>query len=475
MPKSIEEIAREEGMLPPPLGEPDIDATLPNTLRFKWDQPTPLRIRAEQIWKDRQGIHCWLTFHTHDNGTIYGPTRVNLQSASAIASLRRELRDRETQDWASYIQKITEATYLHLQNSGETLTAATYVPKPEPPWLVWPFVKAGLVSTTFADGGSGKSTLYTAVCLSGAAGISVVPGLRVTKAFPTLYVDFEASPDDVIGAAVMLAKAANLPDGWQERFMYRRYGGSLSEHSESIQRIVSEYGVELAIIDSLVGSAGSDPNDAETARAFFSSANSLPGCAVVGLTHISKESKGKSQSPLGSVMYRNLPRIVWNMKRDDDSNTVGLYPNKINSLGEKPVAFALTLEVTETGMRYQAADIGAVATLAAETGPTAQIVTLLTGTTMTVAEIAAELAPMKDTVIRSTLNRGRGKRFIQHAGAGAWGLMEKAGDTGETLSHPPVRGADVSTPDRNALRNVSTDVSVEEKEVTKQQGYDDPI
>ena len=90
MPKSIEEIAREEGMLPPPLGEPDIDATLPNTLRFKWDQPTPLRIRAEQIWKDRQGIHCWLTFHTHDNGTIYGPTRVNLQSASAIASLRRD-------------------------------------------------------------------------------------------------------------------------------------------------------------------------------------------------------------------------------------------------------------------------------------------------------------------------------------------------------------------------------------------------
>ncbi len=435
----IDRIMSEEGFVPPAIPVPQIDASLPNTIKFTWPAPS-VSIKAESIWKDRQGIHCLLSFWTEDNGVILGPERINLQSTSAKGALLRQLREREERPWAEYLQHVVWLTSEHLKNDGETLTAASYTPKPEPPWLVWPLVKADVVNMCFADGGAGKSTLYAAVCLSGAAGQSVVPGLRVSEAFTVLYVDFEASADDVIGAADMLAAGAGLSPGWRGRFVYRRMGGSLADNIETIQRIVVEHDVKLVVIDSLIGSAGSDPNDAETARVFFAASNSLPGCAIVGLTHVSK---GSEDSPLGSVMYRNLPRIVWQMKRDEDSDTVGLYPNKINTLGERPQPFALSLLTSEESMRYVSANMSELPSLSVKMKISDQMAHLLRHGAMSVDDIAKELGKPTGT-IRKTLSREQGKRFIHNATTGEWGSL-RTEDDGATERLPPVRGATVAS------------------------------
>ena len=461
MVKSVDQIMGEEGIVPAAIPKPDMDASLPNTIRFSWPD-TKVTIRAEGIYKDRQGVHTFLTFWTQMNGVIYGPTRLNLQSSSGKTDLLRQLRDREPHSWAEYLQHVVYETYEHQRNDGETHTAASYTPKPEPPWLVWPLVKADVVNTCFADGGAGKSTLYTAVCVSGAAGQSVVPGLRVDSEFSSLYVDFEASPDDVIGTAHSLARGSQLPDGWQERFIYRRMGGSLAENIEVIQRVVVEYDVKLVVIDSLVGSAGSDPNDAETARVFFAASMSLPGCAIVGLTHVSK---GSEDSPLGSVMYRNLPRIVWQMKRDEDSNTVGLIPNKINTLGDRPKPFALNLETDDNSIRYVSADMAAVPTLSKKLSLPDRIAALLRDGALSVQGIADELEE-KEPNVRTTLNRGKNKRYVQNVATGTWGLMahnteeetiSNSGDEGITLGGA-FRPPDVMTPADNTLYNNGEDV-----------------
>ena len=453
MAKSIDEIMAEEGIVPAAIPKPTMDTTLPNAIKFSWPD-SKVTIRAEGIYKDRQGIHTFLTFWTQMNGVIYGPTRLNLQSSSGKTDLLRQLRDREPHSWAEYLQHVVFETSEHLRHDGETHTAASYTPKPEPPWLVWPLVKSDVVNVCFADGGAGKSTLYTAVCVSGAAGKSVVPGLRVDEVFSSLYVDFEASPDDVIGTAHALARGSNLDPAWQERFIYRRMGGALAENIEIIQRIVVEFDVKLVVIDSLVGSAGSDPNDAETARVFFSASSSIPGCAIVGLTHVSK---GSEDSPLGSVMYRNLPRIVWQMKRDEDSNTVGLIPNKINTLGERPKPFALNLEINETSIRYVSADMASVPTLSKKLSMSDRIAAVLRGGALEVQEIAEEL-DVKEADVRTPLNRGKNKRFVQNVVSGTWGLMahnteeetpSESEEEGVTQMPPPVRGADVTTPVHN--------------------------
>jgi hypothetical protein len=323
-------------------------------------------------------------------------------------------------------------------------------------------VKSDVVSTCFADGGAGKSTLYTAVCVSGATGKSIVPGLRVDEVFSSLYVDFEASPDDVIGTAHALARGSNLDPAWQERFIYRRMGGALAENIETIQRIVVEFDVKMVVIDSLVGSAGSDPNDAETARVFFSASSSIPGCAIVGLTHVSK---GSEDSPLGSVMYRNLPRIVWQMKRDEDSNTVGLIPNKINTLGERPKPFALNLEINEDSIRYVSADMASVPTLSKKLSMPDRIASVLRGGALSVQGIAEEL-DVKEADVRTPLNRGKNKRFVQNVVSGTWGLMahnteeespSESEEEGVTLM-APVRGASVTTPVHNVTHNTDEDV-----------------
>ena len=450
--KSIDEIMAEEGIVPAAIPKPTMDTTLPNSIKFSWPD-SKVTIRAESIYKDRQGIHTFLTFWTQMNGVIYGPVRLNLQSGSGKTDLLRQLRDREPHSWAEYVQHVVFETSEHLRHDGETHTAASYTPKPEPPWLVWPLVKSDVVNTCFADGGAGKSTLYTAVCVSGGAGKSIVPGLRVDEPFSSLYVDFEASPDDVIGTAHSLAKGSNLDPAWQERFIYRRMGGALAENIETIQRIVVEFDVKLVVIDSLVGSAGSDPNDAETARVFFSASSSIPGCAIVGLTHVSK---GSEDSPLGSVMYRNLPRIVWQMKRDEDSNTVGLIPNKINTLGERPKPFALNLEINEDSIRYVSADMASVPTLSKKLSMPDRIASVLRGGALSVQGIAEELG-VKEADVRTPLNRGRNKRFVQNVATGTWGLMahnteeETPSESEEEGVTPmaPVRGASVTTPVHN--------------------------
>jgi len=449
---SIDEIAREEGLEPPTVPEPTMDASLPNTIIFSWETPQT-RIDVEGIRKDRNGVHCFLTFWTGNNGIIYGPTRLNLQSATGKTDLIKQLRDREPRSWAEYIQHVVYLTSKHLRDDGETLTAATYKPKPQPAWLLWPLIKAEMVNTCFADGGAGKSTLYTALAVSGAAGQSIIPGVQVDEPFTSLICDFEASPDDVIGAAHALARGAGLSDAWRERFIYRRFGGSLADNIETIQRIVVKHDVKLVVIDSLVGSAGSDPNDAETARVFFSAASTLPGCAVAGLTHVSK---GSEDSPLGSVMYRNLPRVVWQMKRDEDSDTVGLYPNKINTLGEKPKAFGLSLETRDGWMRYVPADLGSAPSLSRKLSVSERIANLLRQGEMSSDDIANELGIATGT-IRQTLNRHKGNRFTQNATTKTWGLL-KSEETDATGPRVP-KGPGLSRPQPATVARQSVSVA----------------
>jgi len=460
MVKTPAEIMEEKGLVPAAIPKPSMDTSLPNTIRFSWPDEQ-VTIKVESIWKDRQGIHAWLTFWTQTNGVILGPERLNLQSHSGKTPVLKALRDREPRSWAEYLQHVVWETSEHLKNDGVIHTAASYTPKPEPPWLVWPLVKADVVNTCFADGGAGKSTLYAAVCVSGAAGHSIVPGLNVSETFSSLYVDFEASPDDVIGAAHALAKGAELADGWQERFIYRRMGGSLAENIEAIQRTCVEFNVKLVIIDSLVGSAGSDPNDAETARVFFAASMSLPDTAIVGLTHVSK---GSEDSPLGSVMYRNLPRIVWQMKRDEDTNVVGLIPNKINTLGQRPKAFALELETIGDAIRYVSTDMATVPSLSVKLKLPDRITALLRNGSLDLDSIADELDAKKANVT-TTLNRGRDTRFEQNAATGTWRnhpnfLAQESGEEGIT-STAPVRGADVIPTEDNkpiTTNNVISDV-----------------
>jgi len=461
MVKTPAEIMEEKGLVPPPIPKPDMDSSLPNTLRFSWPD-SGITVRAESIWKDRQGIHCWLTFWTQENGVILGPERLNLQSHSGKTPVLKALREREPRSWAEYLQHVVWQTSEHLKDTGETHTAASYTPKPEPPWLVWPLVKADVVNVCFADGGAGKSTLYTAVCVSGAAGRSIIPGIRVGEPFSSLYVDFEASPDDVIGAAHSLARGANLPNGWQERFIYRRMGGALAENIETIQRVCVEFNIKLVIIDSLVGSAGSDPNDAETARVFFAASMSLPDTAIVGLTHVSK---GSEDSPLGSVMYRNLPRIVWQMKRDEDTNVVGLIPNKINTLGDRPKPFALELITNDNAISYASTDMATVPTLATKLSLPDRIAALLRDGSLSSDGIIAELGmgSEKDAAkVRATLSRGKNisKRFEPVPGTDAWRntTPQESGEA-DVTSTAPVRGADVTTPVDNTLQNVTNDVT----------------
>ncbi len=93
------------------------------------------------------------------------------------------------------------------------------------------------------------------------------------------------------------------------------------------------------------------------------------------------------------------------MKRDEDSNTVGLIPNKINTLGQRPKPFALNLEINEDSIRYVSADMASIPTLSKKLIMADRIAAVLRGRVLKVEEIAEEL-DVKEADVRTPLNRG---------------------------------------------------------------------
>jgi len=81
----------------------------------------------------------------------------------------------------------------------------------------------------------------------------------------------------------------------------------------------------------------------------------------------------------------------------------------------------------------------------------------LRGGALSVQGIAEELG-VKEADVRTPLNRGRNKRFVQNVGSGTWGLMAHNTEDEPTHSESeeegvtpmaPVRGASVTTPVHN--------------------------
>ncbi len=395
-----------EGM-PPPTTERDALGRL----HMEWPEHK-LRVRADHILRVRGGIQAQVTLSRNGRSPV-APFRLNVHSISTrkliVTDLRRHFGGL---DIAGLVEHICREV-AEYNESSDAVTAATFKPAPEPEWLVWPVVKEGVVNVLFGDGGSGKTMFWVAVCVSLAAGASIIPGIRVKEALPILYADFETGPDDIIRAAHMFGEGAGLlPEAWSERFIYRRFSGNLESNIDAMQADIGRFGVRLAVLDSLIACASGDPNDAETARIFFASASALPGCSVVGLTHISKDSK-KKDSPLGSVMYRNLPRVVWMSQMDAGDNAVGFFPNKVNTTGPRPQEFFLTLDESDGGLTYRSVSEDEAPGLTGKLSAAKQIFSVLQHGALHLTEIYAVLPHLSEGTIRMALHRKtKAPRFI---------------------------------------------------------------
>jgi lambda repressor-like predicted transcriptional regulator len=399
------------------------------------------RIRADS----RSGVTCWLYVETSTLGRIYGPATFN--PLAARSTVRRELQDRDEQDWGGILNAVSTVIVEGIDESAELIDVTKHVASSDLPWLLEPYLREGAPTLIYGDGGEGKSTWAIAALLSLVTDTKVLPGVTVHKTGAVLYLDWEDEADSFTRSVSAVAAGAGItvPAG---KFLYLRMAGPLEHQVDMVEKYITDHGVIAVVADSLVAAAGGDVNESEAARMYFGAMRQF-GVASIGITHMSKDKKNNDK-PFGSVYYWNYARAVWFMQKvqesGDNESEIALFHKKANA-SDLQVPRSYKVDFSNDQIKYLTANIQSTPKFAKQTGARAQVIGVLHKGSKTLSEISEETG-LKSNTVANVLSRGT-KHFTRVVGGG-WGLLTNLPDTAvrptpEIDSHSlPPKGESVS-------------------------------
>lgn len=328
-------------------------------------------IKAAQLSRSRGELHGEITVTMQLPGSRSADghlhqAHMNLSSAETRSRLAKMLAIRANTngdvDWVDILENFCRAV-LSAEREGEPIIRVGTLPvPPEPPWRLDPILLQSEPVILFGEGGVGKSTLAAAIGVSVETGVALIPGWIPRKA-PVLYLDWEADRYAINSRVRGVAMGLNLPG--PASIMYRPCYGPLHRQVEPIIDAVAEHEPGLIIVDSmgLALGTGSDGGDAsETAiklfGAFRAMTVALPGCAILGIHHISKSeagAEGKPAKPYGSIYHENAARATFEMRQGSDGG-LALYNGKANNHAKLPVMALRVVHGDDGSIRYERLD-----------------------------------------------------------------------------------------------------------------------
>lgn len=320
---------------------------------YLWPQRN-LQITLRGI-REHAGELSGMVFVTHLNGTasVLAPSRLNLgaprsrtELAGRLAGCREPKLSKE--DWNTCIELVCDWTY-HAHEKGEPVVdLAQHTPAAGGGrWLVEPLLRRGEMNVLVADGGTGKSTLAGALAFSVMTGVPLWNGAPPTEARRALYLDWESTPDE---HAPRLAALAAGYDVETPSLLYRSNYRALADDAAWLRRTVAENEIGFVVVDSAVPASDDEINDTRAPRQLHSALRSLgPDVTPLVLAHMTKADAEKSTGRakmLGSGMYDNLARNIWEVRKSEmagEQHVLGLFHRKgNNSQLRRP--FALSIE-----------------------------------------------------------------------------------------------------------------------------------
>jgi putative DNA primase/helicase len=409
---------------------PVIDSSIANRRVIRWGTED-LVCDLSRIYSAREGVTCWIKFSTSAKGKLYGPIRLNLLSSSARDSLVRQLNRRSEKNWTLILDQITSLVTDSMDEQSESYDMRKYqLSGIDTSWCIKPMASKGVGNIIFGAAGQGKSTFVLALMLSKATGRPFVPGIVIDEPGAVMMLDWEDTPDAFYKTCSALLAGAGID--WQDVICdvrYHNFAGPLQDQVDIIQREVSEYSIELLVVDSLVASSGMDANDAESARIYHQIIGGLgENITAIGVTHIAKS--GNESNSFGSVYWDNLSRNNWLLAREeeelvDNSSVIALTHKKSNRTSlMKPIGYKVGYETDGDGQAtkiwYEDADLALTETLSKKLSTTDQILSLIRDIAMAPGDIAEELG-MKTNTVRQALLRARDRGgLVTLNSAGQW-------------------------------------------------------
>lgn len=352
----------------------------------------------------------------------------SFQSRASMAKYLSDLHDGDTQEpipWDDIINQICDLT-LKLYHAVGEIREIRADSKVKPlKYLVCPILPFGVPTIIFGKPGSGKS--YIAVLLALVVqepfcGDSL--GLfALNKPVKALYLDFEFNESDLEVRWPALSKGFGKH---QKSIHYLPCQVPLFEMANSMRKEIINGGYKLLILDSLLGAAGGNPNEAEPVLRLMNYLKSFGGVTALIIAHTSKGQTNGRKSTYGSVFYEAYARSVWECRSKqepgEDVSVISLYHRKVN-MSRKELPIGLKWTFNEDSITVVRCDLPKSKAADSSTKAT-QIIDLLNSKGRRKAKaIATELGePDNEESIRGTLKRMQKKGEVQHYDDGTWGL-----------------------------------------------------
>lgn len=413
--------------------------------RFVWDYGprTALHVIVGNV-REHSGDLSAVVRVNYVNGRtmpLIAPSRLNLVAPRSRSELAGHLAKRDAvpgvdaEEWRDVIETACLQTFA-LWERGDAFIDLGDEPAPDS-WggreLIKDFLPAGETTVVFADGGSGKSSLAAALCLSLVTGQTLIPGLAPVERARSLYLDWESNKHEHSRRLHSLGAQAGI-DGIPNGILYRTNYRAFAEDLGAFRREVAQQSIGFVVVDSAVPAAGDDIKDTAAPRQLFNGLRALGDDVTrLVLAHMSKaeaEKESGRSRVMGSVMFENLARSVVEVRVSDHAGpnelVTGLFHRKFNG-GRLREPFALRLTFGPHGqpLGYERVDLRDYPDLEDRLPQRRRIEDLLSSGARTTREVADALGITVDAASKALR---RSEHVIQLSAGGGrgntarWGL-----------------------------------------------------
>ena len=400
-----------------------------------------IRITLDRITRKADSLGAIVrVFHRlveEDNPDHWRPLiatrRINLYSDSAMKTFASSLKTRfKTVKWPELLDHVVICGEEFEVNSDAFLNLRDLEPQGPTQYLLERFVERGQHTLVHGQGGTAKSLLGLAMAISVASSETIVPGISpFSIKSNALYLDWETTSEDHRSRMQKLCGAVDIPE---PDLFYRKMEGPLSDYIDVIREKVLKDSIELVVIDSVGLAAGGDVSETAVGLHYMRTVRAIPA-AILSITHNPKD----NDSVIGSVYFRNAPRYVFSLEKDQETNldeiSIALIHTKSNNsklFQARGYRVRYDNERDEYGNEYATAisyhreDVQATPSLARSTSQREQIIGLLKSDgPQSYQQIADHLDRTTDH-IRPLMNRELKKESPAWGEfEGTWGLLDR--------------------------------------------------
>ena len=356
---------------------------------------------------------------TYDDGLLVDGVGINLNSWTAHKTTAQRLEERAPTegkvDWQGLVSELCIRA-SSADDLGEEAVEVGEMPRSSPHerWVVDPFAIRSGASVIYGAGGSGKSYLAYAMCLSVRMGREIVPGCPPAIKGPVVYLDWETDTRTANDRILSISGGCGVTGG---TITYRRMRKSLADAADETAELVARKEAVFVVIDPVeraMGAKGEHSDMTDAVMRMYEAIDLFGGASVLLVDHVAKSELGRTHSngPIGAVAKENTARLSWRAaaKEYPDHLEMTLYQHKRNDVPyHSPVGLRVSIE--DGGpVRFETMTPATTAEPMAESDrPTAVALIRDLLDDPAVGYRAPEIARLLDlnpATVRQTLNRG---------------------------------------------------------------------